>query len=277
MESDDYMVDVEALIITTFFLGNIDKRLILAMLEWIEINREWISGSRLKRMVREFEKKNRGENITAEANLLLDLVNDLPSAINQYKGDSGQFKEILVGYHKKGVVRPVPFNQNQLIQLYFRSIFGINSRADIFTYLLGAKEQNTNRLAKEIYYDQKIVYRILQSWERSGFVRKEVQNKQILYSLYKGREMLESVGFADFQYINWLMVFTVLRKIYNIITNPEVSDDPYLLSSQIRIIYPELLKISRIVDLELENEVVYPGDALWHYLQDFLLEIFKKF
>ena len=271
-----HVIDIEALIISTFFAGSIDKRLFLAMVEWIELNREWVSLSRIKNILKKFGAKLEGEAILKNGNLLIKILNPGSINSNRMKNVDNQYLDIFAGYKKRGIVQSIVFNKNQSLQLNLRSIFGVNARADIVLFLLAEKKQNANKIASEIYYDQKIVYHVLKKWELSGFVRKEIQGKEKLYSLEGVKSLAGEFNRRNMQFINRPIIFFTLGRIISILHSPKVQNDVYLISSQLRKIYPEIVRVSNYINLILENESNYPGEELFYYLKDKLIKIFKS-
>lgn len=272
----EHVIDIEALIISTFFAGPIDKRLFLAMVEWIELNREWVSLSRVKNILKNFGAKQEDETILKNGYLLIMILNPGSINSNRMKNVDNQYLEIFAGYKKRGIVQSIIFNKNQSLQLNLRSIFGVNARADIVLFLLGEKKQNANKIARETYYDQKIVYRVLQKWELSGFVRKEIQGKEKLYSLEGVKSLAGEFNRRNMQFINRPIIFFTLGRIISILHSSKVQNDVYLISSKLRKMYPEIVRVSNYINLILENESNYPGEELFYYLKDKLIKIFKS-
>ena len=58
--------------------------------------------------------------------------------------------------------------------------FGINARADVCLYLLANRHGSSNGIAREIGFDQKVVYRILERWVEAGVVDKEPRRHYVL-------------------------------------------------------------------------------------------------
>jgi len=60
---------------------------------------------------------------------------------------------------------------------------GVDARTEILVYLLVNESGNSNSIAKEIFYNQKNVYTILEKWSRAQMVTKTSEQKIPGYSL----------------------------------------------------------------------------------------------
>ena len=274
----DFPIDIEALLISTFKIAPNDKRLFHAMLEWLEINRSFVSLSRIKSILKVFTPESADKQYFKYTDLLIQILKE-----GSFKSDMIQdntdhpYYEILREYSRRSIVQEMPFNNNQLIQLKLRGIFGVNARADIILYLLSERKQNANKIAKEIYYDQKIVHRVLKNWEMSEFVRGERSANEILYSL-NNQSLLRGVGRAKNRgYIDHPFVFFTLGRIVSVFHSHELQDDPYLISSRLRAFYRDIEKLANYVGLKLGNEANYPGEELLFSLQKKIPEIIVEF
>lgn len=273
----DFPVDIEALLISTFRIARYDKRLFYAMLEWLDLNRNLVSVSRAKNILKTLESDSDNKNDVRNTDLLINILKQ--GSVKSYiqVNIDNQYHEILREYSKRGVVQKITLNNNQLLQLKLRSIFGVNARSDIILYLLAERKQNANRIAKEIYYDQKIVHRVLKNWEMSDFVRRERAGNEILYSLNEKSIFKDLNKVKNREFINQPLVFFTLGRIISIIHAPEFQEDPYLISSQLRSFYKDIIKVSNITNLKLEKEVYFPGEELFYYLQKKIIKIFSIF
>jgi len=276
IKKTDFTIDLEALIISTFFAGHFDKRLIYSMIEWIEINREWISLSRIKNILKFYTREVKNESVSYPSKLIIEILSQKKSDIKNLKFKDNEYSEIFKDYKKRGVVQKISFDNEQLIQLFLRTIFGVNSRVEIFLFLMSGKSENANYISKEIFYDQKIVFRVLKNWELSGLVKMENNGKEKLYSLNKSFGLVRNKIHKS-PFLNWPGIFLSFGKIISILKNNDLSDDIYLVSSQLRNIYQDILKLSNIAGVDLKHELNFQGEDLFFYLQDKLIKIFKSF
>ncbi|MBM4307221.1 MAG: hypothetical protein FJ123_10850, partial [Deltaproteobacteria bacterium] len=179
------IIDLEPLIISTLTIGLKDKRLLSSSLEWFIKNGEWINLSRLKRIVKAFIEPLPGFNLPIFYPETLELFVDTYNKNASYKikfGGNNSFKEgenviqeykHLFNNFKMRYVAIGPKLQNpSLIQLLLRNVFGVDARTEILIYLLANEGGNSNSIAKEIFYNQKNVYTILDRWYHAQMVTK---------------------------------------------------------------------------------------------------------
>jgi len=275
IKKSDHTIDQEALIVSTFIAGRFDKRLFYSMLEWIEKNREWISLSRIKNILKFYSGKLKNEFASYPSKLIVDILSRGDIDLQNLKCKDTEYSDILKNYKKRGTVQKISFESKQLLQLFLRSIFGVNSRVEIFMFLMSEKTGNANNISKEIYYDQKIVFRMLKNWELSGFVKVENKGKEKLYSLNKSIGLIHN-SIHNHTFLNWAEIFLSLGKLISVFSK-NYSDDIYLISSRLRNIYSDIRKLSNIADVDLKHESEFPGEELYFYLEEKLIKIFKSF
>jgi len=272
----NFQIDIEALLISTFQIAPYDKRLFYAMLEWLESNRNFVSVSRVKSILKTLKTESEGKSYYRDTNFLIQILKEgsfKPPVVEE--NTDHQYSEILDEYSNRGVVQRITFNNTQLVQLKLRGIFGVNARADIILYLLSERKQNANKIGKEIYYDQKIVHRVLKNWEMSDFVRGEKSGNEILYSLNRQSIPGDLKNIKNREFINHPFLYFVLGRIISIFHTPEFNKDPYLISSRLRSLYRDITNIFNLINLKLEKEVNFPGDELFYYLRKKLPKLFN--
>ncbi len=189
------IIDLEALILSTLAIGNYDKRLLSSCLEWIQKNKEWIGTSRIKQIAKHFSridkkiKKGLISKSVTDYILVLLKDGDLTESLKKISDENiaGDYRDVLSKLEGRNVTVAPVIQKYPLMQLYFRGIFGVNAKAELYLYLLMEGKGNSNRIAREIYYDQKIVYRILKKWAMAGFIREETAKKETLYYLQNER------------------------------------------------------------------------------------------
>lgn len=252
-EEKKWVIDLEALISSTFFIGEFDKRLLSTALEWVKKNGEWLNSSRLKRIGKYFYKIDKGLKkplVTQETFKLIDnTLKDIPI---------------------RGVTTEPNIQKPSLIQLYFRGVFGINARAEILLYLLSKFGGNSNQIAKEIYFDQKIVYRILERWTKTGFVEKGQERKYLLKDVHDLTKMLKLQSIPH--YINWVLTFHFFDRILKALNIEPWSKDEYLLSSFFRDILDQAKLIGRPIEVSFPDSKLYKGS---NYLYPFATKVIE--
>lgn len=279
-------VDLEALFLSTIYMGIADKRLLTIAFEWILKNREWINLSRINRIARRYITIDQELKRSLVSTEVLSLVqNLLKSAVGSRKRDpdlslameAASTYESNAIYHnavslarrRKTAVAP-GLQQPCLIQLFLRGIFGINARAELLLFLLEREQGNSSSIAREIGFDQKIVYRLLEQWNLTGLVEKTKDRNYRLRSAGIGDALLPYSTLP--RHINWINGFHVLNRIHAALDTPHISEDRYLLASFFRDILPDARALADPVDHSFSDERLYQGEE---YCSIFMTEALK--
>jgi len=254
----DYLLDLEALIMATAAAGNHDRRLLAGAVQWLRCSREWVNLARLKRMASAF--------IGPDVFLKQSLVNEqswkcLSNALRQ-AASPGRAAQNADTLRTGSVTTPPLLKKASLRQLYLRSIFGINARAEILLYLLLEKEGNSNQIAREVGCDQKSVYRILERWAEAGFINRKSGTNQNLYSLEPGNVFFRNL-IIPHSFWRWGPFYRLFARLLAAASTAPWSRDAYLLSSLFRDIHPDALMISRSAGIALPDSGLYPGEDLF--------------
>jgi hypothetical protein len=230
-----WALDLEALLASTSRLGPTDVRLTKRVREWLALNGDWVSSSRLRRI---------GHGFAAA------LDSDVPMV----EPDAG------AGERAK-VVRPV-VPQPVLLQLQLRALLGLDVRADVFGYLLFNQSGNSSSISRALYVDQKRVYNVLERWYSAGFVRRTSGGYSLVAAaippaIAEARHCVE--------WVNWPATFAALARLSAAMTRA-VADDEYVLASLARDVTPALESPTAAVGVTLPPANRYPGAA---YLEPF--------
>jgi hypothetical protein len=147
-----------------------------------------------------------------------------------------------------------------MIQLLLRNIFGVDAHTEILIYLLAHEGGNSNSIAKEIFYNQKNIYTILERWSHAQMVTKMSEQKNPRYSLNRKKELLHAIGLKEMpEYLNWTRTFLLLDRLAKALSIPPWSDDEYLLSSLFRDSFSETKSIGRSLHINTPEPTHYPG------------------
>jgi len=285
-----WIIDLESLIISTLTIGLNDKRLLSSSVEWLIKNGDWMNLSRLKRIVKIFSKPlplSKEHLLSPEIfDLLLETYNK--NARNKIifkktdlylpEGNTfNEYKNIFYSFKIRDVVTKPKLQNPALLQLLLRGIFGIDARTEILIYLLVNDNGNSNSIAKEIFYNQKNVYKLLERWANARIVTKISQNKLSSYSLNRKKELLQAMGLKNMlKYLNWARTFLVLDQIAKAIAIPQWSDDEYLLSSFSRELLDDVKLIAKSLNVNVPEPTSFPGKRYFSPFASMALNILKK-
>ena len=272
-EEKKWIVDLEGLLSSTLFIGKFDKRLLSASLEWIKKNGEWLNFSRLKRIGTYFyktDKKLKEPLVTQKvfesiANILKNA--SMPNLPEEYR-------DIFEKFHIRGVTVEPNIQKPSLMQLYLRGIFGVNARAEVLLYFLSRPGGNSNQIAKEIYFDQKIVYRILERWAKTGFIEKGQERKYLLKDAHDFTKIIKLQNIP--RYTNWVLTFHFFTRILKALSTEPWSSDEYLLSSFFRDILAQAKFIERYFDVSFSDSNLHKGSEYFYPFATDVIEMLKK-
>ena len=263
-----HLLDLEALILATAVVAEQDHRLWTGALQWLFCSHEWVSQSRLKRMAAAF--------IQPDAFLKIPLINK-----SIWKEVLSSLAPLFISHeatlHKRRVdpVTTTPhLKKLPLLQLYLRGIFGVNARAELFLYLHVKSEGNSNQIAREIHFDQKNIYLILERWAETGFVSRERRGKQNLYALEGGRNFVPDVETIH-AFWDWNTFFAIYSRLYVAAHNEPWAADAYLLSSLFRDVHPLTARIAKSIGKSLPDPKLYSGKEYFAPGSRVLLDLFS--
>jgi len=266
------LLDLEALILGTAAMGMLDRRLGASSRQWLISSREWISLSRLKRMSREF--------ISADVLVKKPLIGnedwrDLLALLDPLR--SADFpKNRTVRERDDSVVLPPRLKKSSLRQLYLRGIFGVNARAEIYLYLSLEGQGNSNRIAREVHYDQKSVYRILERWTEAGLTVRESGLKENLYSLAPGY-VFGPIEHVPESFWRWHKFFLFFSSLSAAASNAPWDEDAYLSSSLFRDLHPGASAIASAAGIALPDPNLYSGQEYFSPMAEALISILNRF
>ena len=204
------IIDPEALILLSCYIGRCDPRLFDEMMDWLSINWELVNVSRinfmLKRypwqgknalgaiadwMIKDRGKKTKWTSLAAKCDQHKELV---PFFLNRNGDAMPAFGESEPTFAEHGFFRGTvtlrkqtrPFSPDNpaCLLLSLRSFFGTNVRAEIIAYLLTHPAGgHPSGIARETGYYQKTVHQALVSMGKSKLVECRSTGREKLYRL----------------------------------------------------------------------------------------------
>ena len=264
-EEEKRIIDLEPLLIATFILQEEDKRLFSSSLEWLLKNHKWVNLSRLKRLEKILISLEKKENTNYISELIKGIKNGkVPEKI----------KNSLNPLDHRKVTPDIKIRKPALLQLMLRRLFGINARVEITIYLLSGKWGSSLGIAEEIFYDQKIVYRILENWRKAGIVEK-MRGKDYYMARIREWERLLNIGWLP-AYLNWGRFFEVSLKIHQHLSIKLWEENQYLLSSLFRGVYDRIKPVAESLNEKLPPPELYKGEEFFTPFAKTLLSICRK-
>jgi DNA-binding MarR family transcriptional regulator len=188
-----------------------------------------------------------------------------------------EYREFFKSFRARGIVTEVKVRQPVLVQLLLRSVVGVGARADVLVYLLFNNSGSSNSIAKEVFYDQKNVYRILERWAGAGVVTKIAGKKIANYSLSNREQWFRLLQLKEsLTYLNWAKTFFMCDRLANALVTPPWSDDEYLLSSFFRDLLSDVKPIAKSLNIQIPEPSAYAGPEYFAPLASTMLHILKK-
>ena len=261
-----WIIDLESLIVSTFTLGMHDREMFSAAVEWIMENREWINLSRYKRVLKIFLAADTGYG---RAILSPSVFTHLPASLSRYElqikaedskktadttGNAIDYKQFFRTFRPRGAPMEPNIKEPVSLQLLLRGVFGMDARAEVLIYFLCHESGNSNSIAKEIFYDQKAVYRIMERWKASGVLETLPGGKIGNCSLKKKSAWVKAIGFSgDVDYFNWTRLFLLCAVVKEGLSDKHVIRDEREVSYFFRGLYEDARSAAIPLDLEIPD------------------------
>jgi len=286
-----WIIDPEALLLFTCTIGRYDARLFDEVLDWLDVNGNFINIQRLRNILTK-EKYAGGKVLSAIAKIstghskCLKWKTLLKSGLNEFTNNPTSlffFKDgkPMVSYGEqdadfnnygfargkielRGHTQPVNITKNTGILVKLRALFGINARCEIILYLLTHKSAHPSLIAREIYYSQKTVQDILVEMIQSGLVRVRTVGREKHYWLDKKKwfEFLKQDN-GLLQWMNWPAILSALEIIWIKLNNNKILEYNSLLqSSELRVLMQKVkprIETSGFAEI-LSDDRLFPGE-----------------
>lgn len=240
-EAHAWLLDPEALIAGTMRFGRYDPRLFDAVLDWLTVNGNWISSTRLQRMQKKMLLEDQ-RVLSAVAGVLIETVGSV-----KWKGlrsrevteeDSGSPVPLFLrrddmplprGRHEDqvfrgfGFVRP-PWQRRELatpasarkpeaLRIRLRGLFGITSRSEILLFLLTHPRAHPSLVARQVHYAQPPVAKAMAELATSGLIAERRIGREREYGL-DTPAWLRFLSLDEIpRWANWALVFRSLGEI----------------------------------------------------------------
>ena len=247
------VIDPEALLLFTCTIGRHDQRLFDGVLEWLDINGNFINVQRLKRIadkeqfagyavLRALAAATRtstsqakwsgladagpGSDVEPEplfyrsSGVPLPIVREPDQVFSEYGLARDRFEE-------RGIAGPFRPERTANLILKLRALLGVNARCEILGYLLLNHAGSPRAMASDCYFFPATVSKAMAEMGRSGFLVSRTEGRRKLYHLVP--ETWSRLLLADDarpEWINWPRVFRALERIWLLVNDPELAEKP---------------------------------------------------
>lgn len=241
------VIDIEALILFTLFIGQHDQRLFDSSQNWLQKNGRFVNMQRLTNL----HKKNKCKN----ANILSYMAANLTTFENKLKWNKlakntievaeakPLFKSIpIVNEQAKDEIamqyglarnpykfasKQTSFNKNNTatLQLKLRGFFGVNSRAEVMLILLCKDYCKNQDIASSTGFSWRSIQDILFEMTYSGIVSATLSKKSRLYHLSNIKKWNSIFAISEthpIKFPNWNDIFFSLEQLYETLENPKL-------------------------------------------------------
>ena len=241
------VIDIEALILFTTFIGQYDQRLFDSMQDWLQKNGRFVNIQRLTNLQKnnEFKKKDilayiAGNLVSFESKIKWEklaqnqkngtdtrqLFRD-SSVINGQATDQTalQYGFIRNPYKYSGKQNSFYTRNPAALQLKLRGFFGVNSRAEVMLQLLSHDYCKNQEIAQGSGFSWRSIQDILFEMTFSGVVSATESRKSRLYRLTEIDHWKKLLGFPSvyaIKFPRWCNIFFSLEKIYYALENPKL-------------------------------------------------------
>jgi hypothetical protein len=238
------IIDPEALVLMSTVFARHDARLFDEMADWLQRNGTWINVLRLTRLQREHElgedtvlgalaehmikdSSHAKWKVLAKAPPIVSEAAPLfphlpaPSRTDEIFRKWGWLRPPL---DLRGLSRPPRPNQPASFLLKLRALFGRQSRAEVFAWLLTHPSGHPAQIARETAYFRGSVQNVLNELELSGhvFATREGREKRFVAPRDPWRFLLTWTqgGSAEFpQWVPWAVLFTLIRRFHDLVNS----------------------------------------------------------
>jgi len=300
------VVDPEALLLFTCTIGRHDQRLFDGVLEWLDVNGDFINVQRLKRIAK--EERFSGEAVLralaaatrtsasqAKWSGLADIVPEWDTDFEPlfYRSSGAElpvvrepdpvFAEYGLArdrFEERGIAEPFRPERTANLILRLRALLGVNARCEILSFLLINHAGSPRAMASDCYFFPATISKAMAEMERSGFLVSRTEGRRKLYQLVPeawSRLLLPDGARAE--WITWPRLFRALERIWLLVGDPGLAERPAIeQASALR----RLLKDGVIDQLErgrpgfaFGDIRAHPGDALSSFFIDRLRSLLE--
>lgn len=243
---DRWIIDPEALLLTTTTFGRYDPRLFDEVLDWLTTNGHTINLQRLQNLSQHFGQRSVLNGLAAHLakrtanNKWRTLLRDTKPATRTELlfPDLPVFGEPDELFTRQGWRRgPVklrelsqPPDPHQAANLLFklRALFGMQARAEVMAYLLTSESGHPGEMAERLAYFPRTLQTTLNDMERSGHVltQRDGREKRFWLRREEWRFLItwragERSGRPEFpNWVDWAPRFVALEAIWQYLTSP---------------------------------------------------------
>jgi hypothetical protein len=280
-----WILDLEALFVSSLTMCIHDSQLLAACIEWLARNREWINLPRFKCIIKTFAtplSDSFGALLpTSVLKLLENTLRQYGFALtfgavksgNKHTQMYAAYEEVFKTFSMQDIVPKLAYIRSPvLLQLSLRASYGNHARTETFLYLLLKKQGDLRSIASEICYSEKTVYKVLERWRTSGFVKK-IQDDYIVTT--PSWHDFWTYG-EDQGYMNWVRIFHILDHVQMLFTTELWRNDPEAMALAFRVLAKETECIAADLNIRMPDPKIHPAEEYYSLFTSSLQEILDR-
>lgn len=210
------LISLEELLIFTSILSEVDPRLRDESIDWCSQFHHFISISRLKSLMIDFEELAKEPFSKYAATLNAISKTNWPIYIESHP--------LKINLSHKSVLRPL--ESPALLNMRSRAIFGTGARADLVSFFLTHSDSDFSiAQSAEIGYSKRNLAEILDDLYLGGLFSRFMQGNQQRYRLNKNDRLIAVLKPIPKHVPSWRLIFKVLLLIRDCIKRTESSSE----------------------------------------------------
>lgn len=210
------LISLEELVLLTAILADEDPRLRDESLDWCSQYHHFLSISRLKSIIKEFE-----EDVKESFSKYSSLLNSISQA---HWPIFQEFTPFPIKLSHKSCLRPL--ESPALFNIRARSLFGTGARADLVTFFLTQEDRDFSISdTAEIGYSKRNLSVILEELWLSGLVDKSLLRNQQRFRLLKREQLMKVLAPLPKYAPSWLYIIQVIASLRQCLKRIEKSSE----------------------------------------------------
>ena len=298
------VIDPEALLLLTLTVARHDARLFDEVLDWLEVNGNYLNVLRINNLLKQFNFQAK-----AELSAVAEMLGQKSSVALRWKKLATKYsqdKESALFYMKDGRPMPTPngydeiFRRHGLLRpvvkkrglsqtfpkegmpsllLRLRALFGVTLRCEILCLLGSVNEIHPSLIAKLLGQNPRSTQNTLAEMARSGVVQVRTSAREKNYALVPITldKLLRPEGWTP--WVNSSSIFRALEILWLGVSNPRLQSlDPLILASEWRQIAKQIKPLLGDAGMgqPLREDTLFSGEKYYDiFLEDIDLVLSK--
>lgn len=293
---ENHVIDPEPLLMLTLTVARYDARLFDQVLEWLEINGEFINVQRLQNLTADYGYQAKAQ-LSAAAQILgskssfalkwkklaseYSLEEQSPlfftkagTPISTPRDTDPVFLDhglLRSTYQSRRLARPFPGEGVPALLLRLRALLGVNARCEILCLLGSTDEIHPSRIARLIGQAPRTTQNLLSGMVRSGVVQVRSRAREKVYSLVPGTldVLLRPDGITPWK--NAVPMFRALEILWLGLSDPSQRElDSFMLASEWRRLAREMRSLLGDAGMSqtLRDDSLFKGERYYEVFVD---------